>query len=163
MAFDINRFQKKYKEVVAENDQLRERIATWAAGKAAEIEAAVIAAATPLRNQVQDLKLQLAHRDRQLQTAETERQLMAEQLVKAEQGAVAQIENIRTLERQVYALQAKLADVQPKIDLAEGKAADLLAELKKHEGKMAEKQRREIAAIENRKALAGVAPAPNRR
>lgn len=70
MTFDVVRFQKKYKQMMEENSVLRQQIVEWAKAKIADTESAVLSAVTPLRNQIAELKLELAtahHRMRQFQ------------------------------------------------------------------------------------------------
>ncbi|TAL46348.1 MAG: hypothetical protein EPN91_00445 [Salinibacterium sp.] len=162
MAFNINRFQKKYKEVVAENAELKARVDGWAVTKAAEIGAAVLAAVTPLRNQASGLKHELADRERRSIAHDVVRGQLVAKVDELEYQAAAHRAVIAGLEKRHLDLEAELAATQPAIAAAEQKAQDAIDLLKRHEESMSAKRRAELAALENRKLLAAAVPSPRR-
>ncbi len=162
MAFDINRFQKKYKEMAEDNRLLKECVTTFEGRQAQAVKLAEQAAIAPLHQEIQHLRAAIAHAERLLQQGKIDRQQLADAIVVQDAVLVSAKKDNDELQADVKLWQGKHAEQLPAVTLMEQQLHDLTLELKRHEDKMSRRERERLSAIENRKVLAQVVPARRR-
>jgi chromosome segregation ATPase len=162
VAFDVTKFQKKYKQVTEENARFKQQLGEFEQQKAADVTNAVQAAVTPLRMDIQQLRADVAHEQRKVTAGELEKQLLADRIVELDDTITKQRNAMAIQAEALEDLQTRFDAQQPAVQVAQQQVADLLDQLRKFEDKMSRREQERVAAIENRKILAAAVPSRNR-
>lgn len=173
MSIHFSKLQKKYKEVVKENADLRTQVAHNEAEKARVAHEYAEAAMAPLRTELAGLRDNLHNLHAQLAAAShatdetrTAKATVEDRLTDA-RAAISELVADRDAWKAKHEAQAPaLAAAEQAVKDLEAAHAQQIADLKatyaQVERNATARERERIAAIENRKALANAVPARNR-